>query len=42
MHNDVIRVYETKLQEFGIPKDELGFRPIPSLTSTGPAGLVAQ
>ena len=26
-HNDVIRVYESKLTEFGIPVEELGFRP---------------
>jgi hypothetical protein len=39
-HNDVIRVYEAKLAEFGIPVEELGFRPLVTNTSTGPAGLV--
>ncbi|CAG9463844.1 unnamed protein product [Pedinophyceae sp. YPF-701] len=39
-HNDLIRVYEAKLAEFGIPADELGFRPLVTNTSTGPAGLV--
>jgi len=41
-HNDVISVYNAKLAEFGIPQEELGFRPLPSLTTTAPAGLVAQ
>ena len=39
-HNDVIRVYESKLTEFGIPVEELGFRPLVTSTGTGPAGLV--
>uniref|UniRef100_A0A7S0URD1 Growth arrest-specific protein 8 domain-containing protein n=1 Tax=Polytomella parva TaxID=51329 RepID=A0A7S0URD1_9CHLO len=39
-HNDLIRVYEAKLAEFGIPVDELGFRPLVTNTTTGPAGLV--
>ena len=39
-HNDVIRVYESKLTEFGIPVEELGFRPLVTVTGTGPAGLV--
>ncbi|MEW5305571.1 MAG: hypothetical protein WDW36_008103 [Sanguina aurantia] len=39
-HNDLIRVYEAKLSEFGIPVEELGFRPLVTNTSTGPAGLV--
>jgi len=39
-HNDVIRVYESKLTEFGIPVEELGFRPLMTNTATGPAGLV--
>ena len=38
-HNDVIRVYESKLTEFGIPV-ELGLRPLVTSTGTGPAGLV--
>ena len=39
-HNDLIRVYKAKLAEFGIPVEELGFRPLVTHTSTGPAGLV--
>jgi hypothetical protein len=39
-HNDVIRVYEAKLTAFGIPPEELGFRPLLTHTSPGPAGLV--
>lgn len=39
-HNDVLRVYESKLTEFGIPVEELGFRPLVTSTGTGPAGLV--
>lgn len=27
-HNDVIRVYEAKLREFGVPVEELGFSPL--------------
>ena len=34
-HNDVIRVYESKLTEFGIPVEELGFRPLVTSTGTG-------
>lgn len=39
-HNDLIRVYEAKLSDFGIPAEELGFRPLLINTTTGPAGLV--
>ena len=39
-HNDLIRVYEAKLAEFGVPVEELGFRPLVTNTSTAPAGLV--
>lgn len=39
-HNDLIRVYEAKLSEFGVPPEELGFRPLVTNTSMGPAGLV--
>lgn len=39
-HNDLIRVYEAKLAEFGIPVEELGFRPLVTNTTAGPAGLV--
>jgi len=42
-HNDVIRTYEAKLTEYGIPKEELGFaKPLRSATTTAPAGLVTQ
>eukprot|EP01028_Stygiella_incarcerata_P013570 TRINITY_DN82795_c0_g1_i1.p1 TRINITY_DN82795_c0_g1~~TRINITY_DN82795_c0_g1_i1.p1 ORF type:complete len:449 (-),score=145.03 TRINITY_DN82795_c0_g1_i1:201-1547(-) len=40
-HNDVIRVYEAKLKEFGIPVEELGFEPLVAKAGKGPAGLVA-
>ena len=39
-YNDAIRVYEAKLAEFGVPVEELGFRPLMTNTSTAPAGLV--
>ena len=39
-HNDLIRVYEAKLAEFGVPVEELGFRPLVTSVNTGPAGLV--
>jgi len=40
-YNDAIRVYGAKLEEFGIPPNELGFLTIESKTSTMPAGLVS-
>jgi len=40
-YNDAIRVYEAKLVEFGIPKEELGFQPLETITSIMPAGLVS-
>ena len=40
-HNDVIRVYESKLTEFGIPVEELGFRPLVTKTSTMPVNHAA-
>lgn len=40
-HNDLIRVYEAKLAEFGVPPEELGFRPLVTSTALGPAGLVS-
>lgn len=44
-HNDVIRTYEAKMQEYGIPFEELGFRPLEpnpgQPLGTGPAGLVS-
>eukprot|EP00898_Chlorokybus_atmophyticus_P003779 jgi/Chlat1/4401/Chrsp29S04617 len=39
-HNDLIRVYEAKLAELGVPAEELGFRPLLTHTTPGPAGLV--
>ena len=32
--------YEGKLSEYGVPVQELGFRPLVTSTTTGPAGLV--
>lgn len=45
-HNDLIRTYESKLKAFGIPKDDLGFKPLESTAGgqtlgQGPAGLVS-
>ena len=39
--NDTIRVYETKLIEFGLPPEELGFQLLETNTSKMPAGLVS-
>ncbi len=45
-HNDLIKTYEAKLATFGVPTEELGFRPLRSTVAgqslgQGPAGLVA-
>jgi chromosome segregation ATPase len=40
-YNDAIRVYEAKLQEFGIPQEEVGFQTLETVTSMMPAGLVS-
>ncbi|XP_053555347.1 dynein regulatory complex subunit 4 [Bombina bombina] len=45
-HNDLLRTYEAKMHAFGIPVDELGFKPFESFISgqvfgQGPAGLVS-
>uniref|UniRef100_UPI00398E5D9F dynein regulatory complex subunit 4 n=1 Tax=Pristiophorus japonicus TaxID=55135 RepID=UPI00398E5D9F len=45
-HNDLLRTYEAKLVAFGIPVDELGFKPLETAfcgqnIGQGPAGLVA-
>lgn len=40
-HNDAVRVYEAKLVEFGVPPEELGYEPVLTRTTTGPAGLVS-
>jgi hypothetical protein len=42
-NNEIIRVYEAKLKEFGIPLDELGFKPQimeDVRSTTTPANLV--
>jgi len=45
-HNDLLRTYEAKLTQFGIPVEELGFKPLDTavggqLLGQGPAGLVS-
>lgn len=45
-HNDLMRTYEAKLSQFGIPAEELGFKPLESTVAhqqlgQGPAGLVS-
>merc|ERR1739838_365301 len=45
-HNDLLRTYESKLSSFGIPPDELGFKPLETTVAgqqlgKGPAGLVS-
>ncbi|KAL1007328.1 hypothetical protein UPYG_G00085060 [Umbra pygmaea] len=45
-HNDLLRTYEAKLHAFGIPVEELGFKPLESSVAghslgQGPAGLVS-
>ncbi|XP_070985504.1 dynein regulatory complex subunit 4-like [Oncorhynchus clarkii lewisi] len=45
-HNDLLRTYEAKLHAFGIPMEELGFKPLESSVAghslgQGPAGLVS-
>ncbi|XP_019629401.1 PREDICTED: growth arrest-specific protein 8-like [Branchiostoma belcheri] len=45
-HNDLLRTYEAKLRAFGVPTEELGFKPLESTVGgqalgQGPAGLVA-
>lgn len=45
-HNDLIRTYESKLKAFGVPTEELGFKPLESTLGIqtlgqGPAGLVS-
>merc|ERR1712150_466329 len=45
-HNDLIKTYEAKLNSFGVPTEELGFKPLESNVGgqqlgKGPAGLVA-
>ena len=49
-HNDLLRTYEAKLNQFGIPVEEMGFKPLESTLSSGgnqqqlgkgPSGLVS-
>jgi growth arrest-specific protein 8 len=45
-HNDLLNTYEIKLKQFGIPVEELGFKPLQSTVGgqelgKGPAGLVS-
>ena len=45
-HNDVLRTYEAKLTQFGVPIQELGFKPLEStmggqILGQGPAGLIS-
>lgn len=41
-HNDMLQTFEAKLTAFGIPLDNLGFKPLASpVVGQGPAGLVA-
>nr|XP_058135522.1 dynein regulatory complex subunit 4 isoform X2 [Dasypus novemcinctus] len=45
-HNDLLRTYEAKLLAFGVPLDNVGFRPLETAVigqtlGQGPAGLVA-
>lgn len=39
-YNDALRTLDSKLEEFGIPADSIGFQPQAGLMSTLPAGLV--
>uniref|UniRef100_A0A1I8FNN2 Dynein regulatory complex subunit 4 n=1 Tax=Macrostomum lignano TaxID=282301 RepID=A0A1I8FNN2_9PLAT len=45
-HNDLLKTYEAKLRQYGIPVEELGFKPLESTVGGqqlghGPAGLVS-
>ncbi|XP_071764081.1 dynein regulatory complex subunit 4-like [Centroberyx gerrardi] len=45
-HNDLLQTYEAKLRAFGVPVEELGFKPLESSLAgqtlgRGPAGLVS-
>merc|ERR1711971_557444 len=35
-HNDLLRTYEAKLLQFGIPTEELGFKPLESTVGVNP------
>ena len=45
-HNDLLRTYEAKLAAFGVPVEEVGFKPLESTVAgpgigKGPARLVS-
>lgn len=41
-HNDMLQTFKAKLTAFGIPLDNLGFKPLENpMLGQGPAGLVA-
>lgn len=46
-HNDLLRTYEAKMRQFGIPVEEMGFKPLESTLGNGQqigqgtAGLVS-
>jgi hypothetical protein len=39
-HDDLVRVYESKLAELGVPRDELGLVPLFNQSGTAPADLI--
>jgi len=39
-HDDLVRVYESKLAELGVPEDELGLEPLIGTLGSAPADLV--
>lgn len=41
-YNDATRVYSAKLEEIGVPTEDLGLEPLQTATTTAPAGLVAK
>lgn len=41
-HNDTVRVFDAKLRAMGLPAEETVRALLPSVTGTGPAGLVAK
>jgi hypothetical protein len=44
-YNDTLRTYESKMRDYGIPDEDIrtiGFHPLSTATSIGPAGLVAK
>jgi len=42
VYNDTIRVYHTKLKQFGIPTDEVSFEELPSSASVMPCNIVVK